>query len=120
MKSPTVTPIVVEEANRRGGEVCVQQKNGTYSDAAIHEEIMADVDDSDIRAKTRARLHAEGLPASALNSVFPDLEPLPVDLTDERERAYRTKARAEMRDECGVSAKDLNQMFKDLEPLPED
>lgn len=62
---------------RTGGEACVQLANGTYSDAAIHEEIMAGVDDSDIRAKTRAELHAKGIPAAALNGLFPDLPPLP-------------------------------------------
>lgn len=65
-----------EKNTRRGGEVCVQQQDGSYSDAAIHDEIMAGVDDSDIRAKTRAALHAKGIPAAALNGLFPDLPPL--------------------------------------------
>ena len=68
--------MMAEKTNRRGGEACVEQQDGTYSDAAIHEEIMAGVDDSDIRARTRAELHAKGVPAAALNSVFPDLPPL--------------------------------------------
>jgi hypothetical protein len=32
------------------------QPGGSYSDAAIHEEIMADVDDSEFRTQTRAKL----------------------------------------------------------------
>jgi hypothetical protein len=66
-----------ENKTRRGGEACVQQPDGSYSDAAIHEEIMAGVDDSDIRARTRAKLHAVGVPAATLNGLFPDLAPLP-------------------------------------------
>jgi hypothetical protein len=63
---------------KSGAEACVQLANGTYSDAAIHEQMTAGVDDSDFRAETRAKLHAKGVPAAALNSVFPDLPPLPV------------------------------------------
>jgi hypothetical protein len=105
---------------KSGGEACVQLADGSYSADALHEQMTAGVDDSAFQAETRAKLLAKGIPPSALNSGFPDLEPLPVDLNEERERAYRTKVRAEMRDEFGVSAKDLNRRFPDLEPLPED
>lgn len=62
--------------NRRGSEVCVQNPDGTYSDAAIHEQIIANVDDSDFRAETRLKLLALGVPASAVNSLFSDFPPL--------------------------------------------
>lgn len=65
--------------NKRGGEVCVRNADGTYSDTAIHEQIMAGVDDSDFRAKTRLRLLAKGIPAENLNGLFPDLPPLPAE-----------------------------------------
>lgn len=105
---------------KTGGEACVQLANGTYSDAVIHEEIMAGVDDSDIRARTRARLLESGIPPSSLNGAFPDLDPLPIDLTEERERIHRAKIRAELHGEYGVSVEKLNQMFPELPPLPED
>jgi hypothetical protein len=66
-----------ETALTHGSEVCVQLPDGGFSDAAIHDAIMAGVDDSDIRARTRAKLHAGGVPAEALNRLFPDLPPLP-------------------------------------------
>jgi hypothetical protein len=62
---------------KSGGETCIKLADGTYSDVAIHDEIMAGVDDSDIRARSRAKLHAAGVPAAALNRLFPDLPPLP-------------------------------------------
>jgi hypothetical protein len=65
-----------QKKTKRGGEVCVRQPDGSYFDAAIHEEIMAGVDDSDIRATTRLKLLAAGVPAGDLNRVFPDLPPL--------------------------------------------
>jgi hypothetical protein len=67
---------VMKKTAKTGGEACIQLADGTYSDAAIHEEIMAGVDDSDIRARTRAKLHAAGITAAALNGLFPDLPPL--------------------------------------------
>ena len=60
---------------RRGGEVCVRQPDGSYSDAAIHEEIMAGVDDSEFRAQSRAKLRALGVPPEVLQSLFGDLPP---------------------------------------------
>lgn len=68
--------MMVEKTNRRGGEVCVRLADGTYSADALHEQMTEGVDDSDIRAKTRAHLHAKGIPAAALNGLFPDLPPL--------------------------------------------
>lgn len=62
---------------KRGGECCVRLADGTYSTDALHEQMTAGVDDSDIRAETRAWLHAKGLPAASLNGLFPDLPPLP-------------------------------------------
>jgi hypothetical protein len=62
---------------RDGGEVCVRQPDGSYSDAAIHEAIMAGVDDSEFRAQSRAKMHARGVPAAVLNRLYPGLPPLP-------------------------------------------
>jgi hypothetical protein len=56
--------------------VSVQNPDGTYSNAAIHEEIMAGVDDLDIRASTRLKLLAAGIPVADLNRLFSDLPPL--------------------------------------------
>jgi hypothetical protein len=68
-----------ENKTRCGGEVCVKKADGTYSADALHEQMTAGVDDSDFRAKTRATLHAKGIPATALNGLFSDLPPLPAD-----------------------------------------
>jgi hypothetical protein len=78
------------------------------------------VDDRDIRAGTRAGLLERGIPPSGLNGLFSDLDPLPVDLTEPRERKHRTKVRDALRDEFGVSPKKLNEMFADLPPLPQE
>jgi hypothetical protein len=110
----------VPAMNKRIDSAATVDKYGNLSNARLHEQMTEGVDDRDIRAQTRARLLENGIPPSALNSTFPDLDPLPVDLNEPREREYRTKVRAEMRDEFGVSAKNLNQMFPDLEPLLED
>ncbi len=64
---------------KRGGECCVRLADGTYSADALHEQMTAGVDDSDFRAETRAKLHAKGIPAAALNGLFPDLPPLPTE-----------------------------------------
>jgi hypothetical protein len=40
------------------GYKCVLQPEGSYSDAAIHEQIMAGVEDSDLRQRTRRKLIA--------------------------------------------------------------
>ena len=66
----------INARNPRGGEACVQYPDGTISDSALHEEMTAGVDDSDIRAKTRSKLLAAGVPAEDLNRVFPDLPPI--------------------------------------------
>lgn len=50
---------------------------GALSNAGLHEEMAEGVVDSDIRAQTRARLRAAGIPAMALERLFPDLPPLP-------------------------------------------
>jgi hypothetical protein len=60
---------------RRGGVLCVQQADGSYSDTAIHEAIMDGVDDSDFRAQTRAKLRARGTPPEVLQSLFSSLPP---------------------------------------------
>lgn len=64
---------------KRGGECCVRLADGTYSADALHEQMVEGIDDSDFRAETRAKLLAKGVPAAALNSVFPDLPPLPLE-----------------------------------------
>ena len=53
----------------QGSEVCIRLPDESYSDAAIHEAIMAGVDDSDIRARTRAKLLAAGVPMADLDRV---------------------------------------------------
>jgi hypothetical protein len=62
--------------SKRGGEACIQLPDGSFSDAALHEQLTEGVDDCDFRAGTRAKLHAQGVPAAALNRLFPDLTPL--------------------------------------------
>jgi hypothetical protein len=74
-----LSTLMNENKTKCGGEVCVKNANGTYSADAIHEQMTAGVDDSDIRARTRDKLHARGIPAAALNGLFPDLPPLPAD-----------------------------------------
>ena len=64
-----------EEAKRRDA-ACVQNPNGSLSNAVLHEQMTEGVDDSDIRAQTRLKLLAAGVPAADLNRVFPDLPPL--------------------------------------------
>lgn len=60
----------------RGGEACVLLEDGSVSSAALHEQLTEGVDDRDFRAGTREKLLAQGVPASALNRLFPDLAPL--------------------------------------------
>lgn len=38
---------ILDKNRRRGGEVCVQQPDGSYSDAEIHEQMVQGVGDSD-------------------------------------------------------------------------
>jgi hypothetical protein len=54
-------------------------EDGNLSNSRLHEQMTEGVDDSDIRARTRAALHAKGIPAAALNGLFPDLPPLPAE-----------------------------------------
>jgi hypothetical protein len=58
---------------RNLGEACVASDDGECSDAALHEALTAGVEDSDLRAQTRAKLLAAGVPAAALDRLFPDL-----------------------------------------------
>jgi hypothetical protein len=108
------------DPRKSGDECCVRNPDGSYTDSRLHEQMTEGVDDRHIRARTRATLLENGSPRSALNGLFPDLDPLPVNLSEERERVHRTKVRAEMREGSGISAKNLNRRFPDLEPLPED
>jgi hypothetical protein len=61
----------------RRDSVCVVNADGSLSNAELHEQMTEGVDDRDIRAKTRTKFHAAGIPSAALNRLFPDLEPLP-------------------------------------------
>ena len=79
--------------NKRIDSAATVDEYGNLSNARLHEQMTEGVDDRDIRAQTRARLLEKGIPPSALNSTFPDLDPLPVDLNEPREREYRTKVR---------------------------
>ena len=58
----------------RGGEVCVPLADGSFCDAALHEAIMARVNDSDLnlKARTRAKLLATGVPVAVLDRVLPE------------------------------------------------
>jgi len=62
---------MVNKIDRRGGEVCVQQPDGTYSDEAIHEAIMEGVDTSKFEMETRAQLLAQSVPISVLDMILP-------------------------------------------------
>ena len=68
--------LMSENKTRRGDAVCVKSADAAYSSDALHEQLVEGIDDSDIRARTRAKLHAKGIPAAALNGLFPDLPPL--------------------------------------------
>jgi hypothetical protein len=65
----------MSKKTERGGELCVQQPDGSYSDRTIHDEIMAGVDDSDFRAQSRAKMRAKGIPSEVLQSLYGDLPP---------------------------------------------
>ncbi len=111
----------MKEASVAGRDSVYQvDEDGNKSNSLLHEQMTEGVDDRDIRAKTRAWLLENGSVPSALNRLFADLDPLPVDLTEERERAHRKEVRAQMQREFGVAAKDLNKRFPDLPALPED
>ena len=61
------------EANSRGGEVCIELPDSRgYSDAEIHEQILNGVDTSEFEMTTRAKLLAQGVPISVLDRVLPD------------------------------------------------
>jgi hypothetical protein len=66
-----------KDRSRRSDSAYVIDSDGSISNAALHEQMTEGVDDRDLRAQDRAKLHAAGVPAAALNSVFPDLDPLP-------------------------------------------
>jgi hypothetical protein len=61
---------------RRGGECCIRYPDGSVSADALHEQLVAGVDVSDFDAEARARLLANGVPADALNRLFPHLPPI--------------------------------------------
>jgi hypothetical protein len=71
-----VSSFMKETTSRHGSEVCTRHPNGSFSDAALHEQMTEGVDDSDFRAGTRSKLHVAGVPVAALNRLFPDLPPL--------------------------------------------
>jgi hypothetical protein len=68
----------IDRAANKSGVACVNA-DGSYATDALHEQMTAGVDDSDIRARTRAKLHVRGVPAAALNGLFPDLPPLSIE-----------------------------------------
>jgi hypothetical protein len=55
---------------------CIQNPDGSLSNATLHEQMTEGVPDADFRAKTRLWLLAAGVPAENLNGLFPDLPPL--------------------------------------------
>jgi hypothetical protein len=62
---------LLNRTKKCGGEVCVKLPDGSYSDAQIHEQILSGVDTSDFEMATRAKLLAQGVPISVLDSVLP-------------------------------------------------
>ena len=58
--------------NKSGGECCVQNGDGTFSDYPLQEQMVEGVDDYDFRMQTRAKLLAAGVPIAALDSVLPE------------------------------------------------
>jgi hypothetical protein len=54
-----------------GGEACVQNPDGSYSAAALHEQMTQGVDDHDFRMQTRAKLLAAGVPIADLDRAWP-------------------------------------------------
>jgi hypothetical protein len=50
---------------------CVVESDGSLSNAALHEALIAGVDDLDLRSRTRAKLLSKGLPLAVLDSVLP-------------------------------------------------
>jgi hypothetical protein len=61
---------------RRSGEACIRYADGSISADALVQEMLAGVDVSDFDAESRAHLHANGVPADALNRLFPHLPPI--------------------------------------------
>ena len=69
--------IIVNNKNlRRSGECCIRFPDGSVSADALHEELVADVDVSDFEVESRTQLVANGVPADALNTLFPHLPPI--------------------------------------------
>ena len=68
--------IVNEKNPRRSGECCIRYPDGSVSADALHEQLVAGVDVSDFEAESRAQLLASGVPADALNRLFPHLPPI--------------------------------------------
>ena len=62
--------------SRRSGEGCVRLRDGSVSADSLHEQLVAGVDVSDFDAESRAQLLANGVPADALNRLFPHLPPI--------------------------------------------
>ena len=60
-----------EKPTKKGSEVSIRLPDESYSDAVIHEAITARVDDSNIRARSRATLLAAGVPIAVLDKVVP-------------------------------------------------
>lgn len=62
--------------SRKSDGAAVHNEDGSLSNARLHEEMTEGVDDSAIRARTRATLRAADVPIEDLNRLFPDLPPL--------------------------------------------
>jgi hypothetical protein len=60
---------------KRSDGVCVVDADSSLSNAALHEQMTEGADDSDIRARTRAKLLAYGVPAAVLDRVLPEGTP---------------------------------------------
>jgi hypothetical protein len=64
--------IMNDKSSRPRGTVSVLRSDGSHSDIGLHEEMMAGVDDSDIRMRTRQTFLARGVPVEVLDRVLPE------------------------------------------------
>jgi hypothetical protein len=63
---------MTDERKSKSGlhEICTIDKNGRVSDAAIHDAIMADVDDEAMTEATRQRVRRRGIPEETIEWLY--------------------------------------------------
>jgi hypothetical protein len=57
---------------RRSGECCIRYLDGSVSDDALHEEMLAGVDVSDFEMQTKAQLIEAGVPKEVMDRLIPE------------------------------------------------